>query len=141
MHGRKIKLEIGVKKDRVKKDDVSAPEPAVEAEEQTQVTAKAISKVSAKDSEEVAVATANKGDAPAELKPTADGASEASIKRSRQILVFGIPVDINKKAFKMTVSKISKKTDVELIKEVRPLPSTVHCIRILHHSHSSLDVL
>lgn len=41
-----------------------------------------------------------------------------SIKKSRQVLVFGIPVDINKKHFKALATRGFKKTEVDLLKEV-----------------------
>lgn len=39
------------------------------------------------------------------------------IRRSRQILVFGVPIDVNKKIFTIIIKKISRKSTVELIKQ------------------------
>lgn len=116
LHGRKIKLETGVKKERTSKKDNTTIEAAnveepKEENEAPVVPVKTHTKVIKSVSSDTTVAVSG-GDSES-VEP-----SEASIKKSRQILVFGIPTDINKKAFKMAVSKLSRKADVELIKEV-----------------------
>jgi hypothetical protein len=45
--------------------------------------------------------------------PTVD-----TTRSSRQVIVFGVPVDIDKKTFKNAIRKIIKKCEIELIKEV-----------------------
>jgi hypothetical protein len=115
LHGRKIKLETGVKKERTsKKENTSVEEIDAQPKDEKTETAippvKTHTKVIKSVNSDTTVAAADESES---MEP-----SEASIKKSRQILVFGIPTDINKKAFKMAISKLSRKADVELIKEV-----------------------
>lgn len=44
--------------------------------------------------------------------------SPVNVKKSRQILIFGVPLDVTKKMMARVVIKQSKKSTVELIKEV-----------------------
>eukprot|EP01034_Spumella_vulgaris_P022073 gene22073-28168_t len=129
LHGRKIKLETGVKKERTsKKDTQSAVEATEEQESEEKPPAPVVTKVHTKDTKVTKSVESVTAAAVGESEPAVEAASEASIKKSRQILVFGIPVDINKKAFKMSVSKISRKADVELIKEENELSESLYII-------------
>lgn len=109
--GRKLKLELGLKKEREKKpkgdkataeehaaaplkEAVPAQKPEVQKE---QKPAKAAKQVANKEA----------------------AAEESHIKRSRQVLVFGVPVDLNKKQFRAITTKGFRKTEVDLLKEVR----------------------
>ncbi len=49
---------------------------------------------------------------------TEDKADGSHIRHSRQILVYGVPIDVNKKIFKSVLSKHAKNVIVELIKQV-----------------------
>lgn len=108
LHGRKMKLELGVKKERLTKKEREAAKA-----EPTSTVKKPEVKAPKETKKPVAKAEASED---AEEDGADDGTGH--IKKSRQILVFGVPVDISKKAFKMAMSKISKKSEVELIKEV-----------------------
>lgn len=59
-----------------------------------------------------------KDTATAKAATEASAAAESSVKRSRQVLVFGVPVDMNKKQFRAIATKAFRKTDVDLLKEV-----------------------
>lgn len=119
LDGRKLKLELGVKKERLTKKDREAA-AANKATESASTPAKEVKPANepkpAKESKKPAANTVVKDEEKAEEEEFEDGSGH--IKKSRQILVFGVPVDISKKAFKMAMSKISKKSEVELIKEV-----------------------
>jgi hypothetical protein len=145
LHGRNLKLEIALKSDKSsrKKDTKSSgknvddqvvindnnineniqsiTKDIIDKDLKTKADSKNNSKITNKkvvapkesDNKELQVDTTddNKGDQ-----------TEVGIKKSRQLLVFGIPVDINKKCFKMFLSKISKKeAQLELIKEVNKI--------------------
>lgn len=49
---------------------------------------------------------------------TEDTADGSHIRHSRQILVYGVPIDVNKKIFKSVLAKHAKNVIVELIKQV-----------------------
>jgi nucleolar protein 4 len=61
-----------------------------------------------------------------EEKTNEDKESAENVRRTRQMLVFGIPIDVDKKAFKAVVQKISRKAiEIELIKEDHKLSSSL----------------
>ncbi len=133
LHGRKLKLESGVKKDRNAKKDVVenvAITDGVVADTANKTVKQSENAVRSPKVVVAAVEVTNSANDDVS-KSAAEVTTETheSIKKSRQILVFGVPVDVNKKAFKMAISKISKKAEVELIKEV---PHLDRC----NHSHS-----
>eukprot|EP01038_Epipyxis_sp_PR26KG_P011284 gene11284-15138_t len=49
------------------------------------------------------------------------------IRRSRQLLVFGIPIELNKKLFQNALKKLSRKAEVELVKQNHSLSSSLVC--------------
>lgn len=51
----------------------------------------------------------------------ADAAAAAVVKGSRQVLVFGVSTDMNKKHFRAVAVK-GRKIDVDILKEVRHTP-------------------
>lgn len=123
-HGRKIILELGHKKERKGRSKEAADKEAAETGETEPTEAPEATPVKAdkaalkKEKKEAAKARQDKID---ECSVGGD-----SIKKSRQVLVFGIPMDINKKHFRALATRESKKTDVDLLKEVRTI--LVRCI-------------
>lgn len=114
-----MSLEFGVKKDRkeasktgqkaekptaVADDTESSPNNKSNEDEKPQVKSKS------------AVADADEGD------------EENHVNRSRQIVVFGVPIDVPKKVLKIVLSKASRKIEVDLIKEDHALSSAVSIV-------------
>lgn len=112
-HGRKLILELGLKKERVgkNKEKANAEGAEVESEEQTKVEPVKPDAAAKKDKKAAAKA---KVEAAAPAADTHDG----SVRKSRQVLIFGIPMDITKKQFRAISTRGYKKTEVDLLKEV-----------------------
>ena len=116
--GRKLVLELGLKKERKGKNKLAAETTednneqitkSQEEEEQKEIEPK-------KTPEDKKLATKSN------IKVSQDTSSVTTadinhIKRSRQVLVFGVPTDLNKKHFRAIAVK-GRKTEVELLKEV-----------------------
>ena len=105
--GRKLSLEFGVKKE----DNYKRKASQTDGNEQIETPSASISSTKwenpSKEKEGLDFGESANGDKP-------------HINRSRQILVFGVPVDVNKKQFKLIISKVARKgSEVELIKQVR----------------------
>lgn len=111
-HGRKIILELGHKKERKGRSKETADQDATDTGdvEATPVKVKVDNAANKKEKKERAKAMQDKSD---ECSVGGD-----SIKKSRQVLVFGIPMDINKKHFRALATKGFRKTEVDLLKEV-----------------------
>lgn len=134
VRGRPLKLELGLKKDRKLTKNAAGndlkevkPVPAVE----TKASRKAV-KPAAKEEVEEAVKEEEDAaqpaavDAPAAAEGDEKGTpEEVHIKRARQILVFGVPVDVSKKVFKMALTKVSRKVEVELVKQDHALSEAI----------------
>ncbi len=108
--GRKLSLEFGVKKEDNHKRKASTVNQT-DGNEQIETPSASINSTkcenSSKEKEALAFGESENGDKP-------------HINRSRQILVFGVPIDVNKKQFKLIISKVARKgSEVELIKQVR----------------------
>ena len=143
--GRKLKLELGIKKDndskKRKRDDGEAAEqtpaapaapaaaaaaaakpakaPATTAPTKATEDAKAKpAKAPKKDAAPAAaVETAKTADA-----KTADATDAAeAVSRGRQVLVFGVPLDVNKKIFSRVLDKVVRKVRVEFVTEGHPV--------------------
>ncbi len=132
--GRQIKLELGIKKDR--SEDLKAKkrklyqttaegaQVAIENENTENLKQKPKVDVSAKTKvENSSISEAEVIESEGIIEST-----EASIKKSRQILVFGIPIDVTKKIFKRVLDKASRKTTVELVKEDHELSDSLHLV-------------
>ena len=104
-------LELGVKKERKVKGKHTDDEPA-ETNVDELTTAVSVNKPSKTNKETKTIASS---------KDEASLAAESSVKRSRQVLVFGVSVDVNKKQFRAMATKAFRKTDVDLLKEVTNL--------------------
>lgn len=101
LKGRKLHLDYGIKKENLKrksKHDVKDNEDRPTVDEETPSGVE----------EKVEVSP--------EEKEMSD--SDDHVNHSRQIVVFGIPIDVNKKIFKSVLQKVSRKAVVELLKEV-----------------------
>lgn len=101
-------LELGVKKERKVKGKLTegVSETVTEVLQPTTTTTTHLKsdKIVKTSAREVAAAAA--------------AADAAHVKRSRQVLVFGVSVDVNKKQFRAIATKGFRKTDVDLLKEV-----------------------
>lgn len=106
LRGRKLILELGLKKERKPKDKTLTNETDADA-------AVVAPETKAQKPEKVPKA------APAVTQAGTEAASsEPTVKRSRQVLVFGVSMDVNKKHFRAIGTKGHRKTEVELLKEV-----------------------
>eukprot|EP00981_Chlorochromonas_danica_P012615 scaffold5218_cov150-Ochromonas_danica.AAC.7 len=135
LKGRPIKLELGLKKERkasakptaTSSSPLAEVKPAGEAQEEREVKT-ALERVSkkkeeAKKKKEEEEEVVEKKE---EAKEKEGGEEEEEhVKSGRQVLIFGLPIDLSKKAFKYAISKISRKVDVELIKEDHPLSQSL----------------
>lgn len=154
LHGRKMKLEYGfISKDKKKRksDEVSPEEPSEtqkkpklaevskdsnEKEPLSDVVSPKNASAKAKKVEKVtkAAAKTDGGDDKEEKEEgdddddSVDGTDGTVVKHSRQLLVFGIPIDVNKKDFKLVLFKYSRKSTVELIKEDHELSASLHIV-------------
>jgi hypothetical protein len=103
--GRKLALDFALKRDRKQ-----SKKNATEAQKPSEASAATVEKEQPK-AENVIVDES-------EPKTSNEEDSATHIQSSRQILAFGIPIDVNKKVFKSVLQKLSRKALVELVKEV-----------------------
>jgi RNA recognition motif-containing protein len=148
-HGRKLMLELGHKKERTGRNktaekeatgDAEAAEPEVGGEvekEGEEGDASAASKPTHKQQQQQQLTKTPKTPKTPKAVLTAEEAQaeretvEMGIKKSRQVLIFGVSMDVNKKHFKALGVKASRKTEVELLKEVRRRRSTIFLVNYL----------
>ena len=106
-------MELGLKKERVGRnkeknatsDDAAAESEVPQTEEATAETT---------DKQEKKVVKAKPVPAAAPASDVHDG----TVRKSRQVLIFGIPMDITKKHFRAISTRGYKKTEVDILKEV-----------------------
>ncbi|KAJ1426425.1 hypothetical protein B484DRAFT_480150, partial [Ochromonadaceae sp. CCMP2298] len=130
--GRKLILELGLKKERttskIKQQKQRREEEGGEGEEkgddaeadadaEVEAEAEVEEEVPAETAAEAAVKKKAKFLAEKEEKQAARDAQAASVRRSRQLLIFGIPIDLNKRGFKTLALRGHPKTECELLKE------------------------
>jgi RNA recognition motif-containing protein len=118
MKSRQLQLDFGIKKERKKKGknkeellEVS-PEKEMESDSEEEPD-----KEEAEQTEQKVGGDQKEADS-----------SDLHVSHSRQIAVFGVPLDINKKIFKSVLQKISRKAFVELVKEDSPLTELLQII-------------
>lgn len=130
LHGRKISLEFGIgstdRKKRKSEEDVKTGETPSTVENAVKNVVQKKAKVEIVPSQPESKKVANNNDGIDD--ESADSTSDDHVKPSRQLLVFGIPTDVNKKDFKLILFKYSRKSSVDLIKEDHELSSTLHII-------------
>lgn len=118
-HGRKLILELGFKKERVGRNKEASTgaedgETEEKATEETTESTKATGKKEAKAKPVVAAVPA--------------GDHDGSVRKSRQVLIFGIPMDVTKKHFRAISTRGYKKTEVDLLKEDHELSAELHIV-------------
>jgi hypothetical protein len=126
-HGRKLMLELGHKKERTGRNKTAEKEAtgdaeAADAEEGGEVEKEEEGDASASKparKQQTKTPKAPKAVLTAEEAQAERETVEMGIKKSRQVLIFGVSMDVNKKHFKALGVKASRKTEVELLKEVR----------------------
>eukprot|EP01033_Poteriospumella_lacustris_P001229 gene1229-895_t len=137
--GRKLKLELGIKKDndskKRKRDDGEAAEqtpaaPTAPAAKPAKTPATAAVTKATEDAKAKPAKAPKKDAAPvvadvetakaADAKTDATDAAEA-VSRGRQVLVFGVPLDVNKKIFSRVLDKVVRKVRVEFVTEGHPV--------------------
>ena len=116
-HGRKLILELGLKKERVGRNKENNADAEGDAEAEKEEVAPET--VEAKD-KKVVKAKPVVGAAPSD--------HDGSVRKTRQLLIFGIPVDITKKHFRALATRGSKKTEVDLLKEDHELSAELHIV-------------
>eukprot|EP01031_Cornospumella_fuschlensis_P031851 gene31851-38512_t len=136
LNGRALKLDMGLKKERKSgknKENKSNPadlseesniasevlvEPEQAGEKKESKKRKLVEKVEKDDDgEEVKTDTKNTG-----------GKDGDHISRSRQLVVFGVPIDVNKKDLLYALNKFSRHIKVELLKEDDEYSNILHII-------------
>lgn len=105
LQGRRMSLEFGVKKE----DNHKSNKAPADRQEKSEVSEKG----------DADIQPSSKTSKMQDTKVADQDNSKPHINRTRQILVFGIPVDVTKKQFKFITAKVCRKgLEIELIKEV-----------------------
>lgn len=119
--GRNIKLELGLKKEndpkkrKRERESLATQDSSVTAVKEADAKPKATLKIPSKP--EAAVKSK-------EIVASEETEQE-SINRGRQVIVFGIPIDVNKRIFSRVLDKIVRKVSVEFITEDHSLSSSL----------------
>ncbi|RYG64603.1 hypothetical protein EON64_13655, partial [archaeon] len=143
LNGRALKLDMGLKKDRKagknKEDKASPTDESGVNKKDGEVPAKPEQAVEKKESmkRKLPESMADKegeGDEDGKTESKIDKNdgedtdSSPHISRSRQLVVFGVPIDVSKKDLQYALSKFSRHIKVELIKEDHMYSNILHII-------------